>query len=269
MRTWLGSVVAVLAIGAGVPAFAADMPLKAPAPIAAPTWGGFYVGGNIGYGWGGDTNPLVSYSDTSTVAPFQLALQQIFSEGVTKFSSLNPSGVIGGVQVGYNFQSGPWVLGGVADFQFSGMRATLNSTPFLPVSGTPINQSLTADIHWLSTVRARFGYAAQNWLFYGTGGLAVGEVASAISQGIRIIGFDAMSGSLTETRTGYAAGAGVEYAISRQWSIGAEYLYFNLGRSTVTALPNAAMAVGAPLAVMTASQQFNGQIARATVNFHF
>ena len=99
----VGSVALMATIAA--PAMAADMPVKAPlAPAASPySWTGFYAGGNIGYSWGRSASSL-SFVDATSGA--------ILSASDAKFD-LN--GVIGGVQIGRNWQTNNWVWGLEAD----------------------------------------------------------------------------------------------------------------------------------------------------------
>ena len=108
----VGSVALMATIAA--PAMAADMPVKAPlAPAASPySWTGFYAGGNIGYSWGRSANSL-SFVDATSGA--------ILSASDAKFD-LN--GVIGGVQIGRNWQTNNWVWGLEADFQGSGQKGS-------------------------------------------------------------------------------------------------------------------------------------------------
>lgn len=108
----VGSVALMATIAA--PAMAADMPVKAPlAPAASPySWIGFYAGGNIGYSWGRSASSL-SFVDATSGA--------ILSASDAKFD-LN--GVIGGVQIGRNWQTNNWVWGLEADFQGSGQKGS-------------------------------------------------------------------------------------------------------------------------------------------------
>ena len=102
-------------------------------PLNAYSWAGPYLGGNLGYAWGDVHN-----------------------------NSAKPSGLSGGIQGGYNWQSGPMVYGLEGDLQITGANDTFAPYKF----SNP----------WFGTVRGRIGYAFNNVLFYGTGGLAFGEL---------------------------------------------------------------------------------------------
>jgi outer membrane immunogenic protein len=269
----------VVAIGVvaqitSLPAFAADLApspnyVKAPAVVAAPVynWTGFYVGVNAGYGWGSGTNPAISFGDPAA----GLGTLFFFASGGNQYQNMTPRGVIGGSQIGYDWQTGNWVLGGVADFQGSAIKASSNPLVNLPRFNANIGEPLSAQINWIGTVRARLGVAQQNWLFYGTGGLAYGQVNSTMGNLIPAPGFPTfvMSGSQTSTKVGWVAGAGVEYKFSSNWSAGLEYLYFNLGSDTVTAIPVVNTLGVLPGTFFSANQKFGGNIARAMVNYRF
>jgi outer membrane immunogenic protein len=125
-------------LSAAVPALAADIRYRSPAPSLAPppsvtfSWSGAYVGANLGHQWASVGN-----------LPNE------------------PSGIAGGVQAGYNWQMGRLVLGGEADIQ-----ASAADDMFAPYKfSNP----------WFGTVRGRAGFALNNLLFYATAGLAYGE----------------------------------------------------------------------------------------------
>jgi outer membrane immunogenic protein len=251
------------------PAFAADMPVKAPAkaPAAVATaynWTGWYVGGNAGYGWGRDTGALWD----SHVDPPGVGITNYFASGGNGLPGVKPSGVIGGAQLGYNWQAAPnWVWGLVADIQASDMRGLASNTvnPVFFAASTHTNSSR---IDWFGTVRARAGYAANNWLFYGTGGLAYGGVRSDLTFNCFACGPPTIwAGSSSSTQVGWAAGAGIEVGLTPNWTVGIEYLHFDLGSISTIALPNqAALAAGSSV---TANSKFAGDIVRATLNFKF
>jgi outer membrane immunogenic protein len=171
--------VALLAIGLGT-AHAADLPYGSRAPytvnqpLNAFSWAGPYLGGNLGYNWGTvDHNPT------------------------------KPSGLLGGVQGGYNWQNGPLVFGAEADLQLNGADDTFAPWKF----SNP----------WFGTIRGRVGYAFNNILIYGTGGLAFGS--------LRV---DTLGLSESHTSAGWTAGVGAEFGLAQNWTAKIEYLYVDL-----------------------------------------
>jgi outer membrane immunogenic protein len=231
-----GTILAALAIG--TPAMAADMPLKA--PIIAPvvfSWTGFYIGGNLGYSWGrADTDFTETTSATVVTQIFRTAGQNLISTTTVTVPPLtaggssrtNLNGVIGGGQMGYNWQSGSMVYGFEADLQATGERGgdTICITAGCPVGG--IFGSEDYKLKWLATFRGRVGVAvAPKWLLYATGGLALGEVESTLSGGLS--GGPIATLSSNTTRAGFAVGGGVEGALDNNWSAKLEALYVDLG----------------------------------------
>ncbi len=181
------------------PALAADLPLKAPVAKAVYDWTGFYVGGHFGYGdasFGPGSNPL----------PL---------EGI--FFPHSPTGVIGGYQMGYNKALANHVVIGVeADATF--MAPT--DQPALAAAPAPFNTTLD----YVGTVRGRIGYAFGPWLPYLTGGFAWGHTQAEINDG---------SGAITgHYHSGWTAGAGLEFAVSGNWTAKAEYEYVDLSPQT-------------------------------------
>jgi len=231
-----GTMLAALAIG--TPAMAADMPLKAPmiAPVVF-SWTGFYVGGNLGYSWGrANTDFTETTSATIVTQIFRTAGPNLISTTTVTVppvtaggsSRTNLNGVIGGGQMGYNWQSGSMVYGFEADLQATGERGgdTICITAGCPVGG--IFGSEDYKLKWLATFRGRVGVAlAPKWLLYATGGLALGEVESTFSGGLS--GGPIATLSSNTTRAGFAVGGGVEGALDNNWSAKLEALYVDLG----------------------------------------
>jgi outer membrane immunogenic protein len=263
-RKLLSLLAVTLAILGAREALAADMAMKAPiAPAPAPTiynWAGWYVGGNIGYGWGASSDPSVSFIDPGAVVGFG----SYFAAGGNVTPDLSPEGVIGGGQIGYNWTLTPnWVAGLVADFQGSGMKASVTNSVF-PAGTVLSNQSNSEQIDWFGTVRGKLGYAQNNWLVYATGGLAYGHVETSGS--FAIPGALILPGSSNSTQVGWAAGGGMNYALTANWIVGVEYLYVDLGRVSYTETnPSSA----APAASLTVSNHAAAQIARATLDYKF
>ncbi len=136
------------------------------------------------------------------------------------------NGGFGGGQVGYNWQAGALVFGGVADAQLSGI--TRSDTIPGAVGGDP-RVDTRADLQWFSTVRGRVGFAMDRVHIYGTAGLAVGGTKGTITVTSSGGTGTPYSASDSSTQVGYVVGAGVEAALGRHWVVGAEYLYMNLG----------------------------------------
>ena len=197
---------ALLVMAAGGGAAAADLPhpnyYTAPAPLSAYSWTGPYLGGNLGYEWGTTSN-----------------------------NPTRPSGFAGGVEGGYNWQTGQLVLGGEADIQLSGASDT-----FAPwKSSNP----------WFGTLRGRGGYAVNHFLIYGTAGIAFGELQA---QTIGLL-------SESHTNVGWTAGVGVEAAFAANWSAKVEYLFVDLASNTFT--------------LTGTNNGLSASLLRMGVNYHF
>ncbi len=129
--------------------------------------------------------------------------------------SVEPRGVTGGIGVGYDQQFGSWVLGAVTDVNVTGIERTFGIAPGIGVS---------ADIDYFGTVRAKLGYSFGTWMVYGTGGYAWGHLASNIS-GLGLNADDFVNG--------WAYGVGAEFALSKNLSLGAEWLRLDFSRANL------------------------------------
>ena len=205
-----------------------------PSPSAGSyDWEGVYIGGHVGWGRG--------RADT-TFTPLPTAT--LFVDMAPTGLRPEPSGINGGVQAGYNWQTGHFVFGAEADFSWSRMSATSTVTPIIRNNGTPFpgTSFLTAhqDTKWFGTVRPRAGAAFDRVFLYGTGGLAYGHVNHAANSDFRPVGPPGpfrYPASLSKTKTGWTVGGGAEVAISKHWSWKAEYLYYDLRKESATANP--------------------------------
>jgi outer membrane immunogenic protein len=238
----LGLAALVLVSCAGF-AQAADMPVKAVAPIAvAYNWNGFYTGVNVGYSWGrADTEPNGS-SRTQIFRAFGLPAETLLFDSGTVGAPVGASttdvdGWIGGVQGGWNWQRGAWLWGIEGDIQASGERGSttigfIEPGVTIPGVGTIPAFTGTASVdhklRWFGTLRPRVGWLPTDRLvLYATGGLAVGELESTYSTVITGIGSFAASNRVT--RAGWTVGAGAEGALWGNWTAKIEYLYMDLG----------------------------------------
>src|ERR1700731_1199908 len=203
------SVGVIWAIGlCAEPALAADMgfPLYGPSPAPAFSWTGFYAGVNLGDGWSKHSTTL----------------------GFTPINSGEVNGVIGGGQLGANWQVGSFVLGAEADIEGSSQQKTSTS----PFPGFPV-VTLTEDYSkpWFATFRGRVGWAfADGWLVYATGGGAMLDAKSTFTAGAP--GFLTLSSGFELSHLGWAAGGGLENAINRNWSWKVEYIGMQTGSFT-------------------------------------
>ncbi|MDU6731688.1 MAG: porin family protein, partial [Bradyrhizobium sp.] len=170
-------------------------------PLNAYSWAGPYLGGTLGYEWGSVGN-----------------------------NPTKPSGLVGGLTAGYNWQNGPWVFGAEGDINLTGANDTFAPWKF----SNP----------WFGTVRGRAGYAFNNILFYGTGGLAFGGLRG-----------ETFGLSESHTSLGWTLGAGAEFGLAQNWTAKIEYLYIDLDSSNFV--------------ITGAKNDYRFGVVRAGINFHF
>lgn len=255
----LGAVTSLAILGGS--ALAADLPVKtapyrAPAPLPY-NWSGFYVGGNLGWGWNSDNGQQLC-TDPAGAS---------FGPGciIVSDPSIDADGFIGGGQIGYNWQVNNWVFGVEADIQGADINGSANiAGPFPQVGGgNSGNSSWVANetLDWFGTVRGRVGFAWDRALLYATGGLAYGHE----SVDLTFTGFGAQwPSSASDTKTGWTLGGGVEYAYVDNWTVKIEGLYYDLGTITSSG-------VGIPPNGYTAGKEFEfkGGIVRVGLNYKF
>lgn len=238
----------------------------APVPECDFSWTGFYIGGNFGYGWG-DGN--VDFDPLPDAAAFVFLNPQSLDA--------DPDGLIGGGQIGFNWQWNKWlVLGAEADFQGTDMEGDDSRTGFDGFSAVPTNPDRFLEAHermqYFGTIRGRIGIAPWcRMLIYGTGGFAYGNMDYSAQTNFGTTFFHGASYpvNFTDTATGWTAGGGIEYALSHHWSIRAEYLHYDLGDESRT---GSEFIAGVPQNLgFFVHYNFNteGNIVRGALNFKF
>jgi outer membrane immunogenic protein len=205
------SLAAAVLIAATSTAFAADLPMRQTyAPAVAPlyNWTGFYVGINGGYGWG-QKSPL-----------------NVFTNRFDNVSIDVSGGMVGGT-AGAQIQSGHVVLGLEADLDWADISGT--SSVAATIFGAPFGLlNLNSKTDSVSTARVRVGYALDNWLLYATGGASVLGNNTHVStiNGATCVVLAGLACSGTSRQIGAAAGLGVEYGFTPNWSAKLEYMHF-------------------------------------------
>lgn len=198
-------------------------------------WTGFYVGFNLG----GVSGKVETSYTLGGKAPF------VGLHGM------------GGVQSGYNFQTGHYVFGVESDVQITGQS---NNWQFSTTSG-----GVTATINTkqkvpgLFTLRGRAGYAVDKWLFYGTAGLAYGEVESVVT--MTSPNLATTTANFEKSRGGWVAGAGVEAPLFSGWTAKFEYLYIDFGSI------NESFMASAPFTIVNVSTRVRDHSLRMGLNY--
>jgi outer membrane immunogenic protein len=241
MRTMFAAATLV-ALTAAIPAFAADLRVKAPAMIApAPfSWTGCHVGGHIGGVFSEDT--ATNSLGTST--------------------SHNSSGFVGGGQIGCDYQFAPgWVLGVEGRAAWTSLKASDAGAVRFPATGLRLPSQFTVSNDFLASATARLGYSFVNpWLFYVKGGAA--WTNEKVDDAFTRLDGIAVDPSTSSTRTGWTAGAGLEWAFAPNWSTTLEYDYYDFGSKGLT--------LTQPNQIVTVAS-FKDTIHEVTVgvNYHF
>jgi outer membrane immunogenic protein len=249
----LGLLAATAITTAGISAAsAADLPARAAPPVFAAvpvfTWTGFYVGGNLGWGWRDDDNETVVLSGPGIPAGLV---------GTLNFDNGNDGNFLGGGQIGYNYQIGSFVIGAEADIQ--GINTDDNDAVFFPgpgMAGVFVPGEFEDSADWFGTVRLRAGVAFDRFLVYATGGLAY-----------------------TEDNTGWTVGGGVEWALPVNWlgasavTLGLEGLWVSIDQDDDNngVIGTFTPAGGAPINVSLprGDDEQDFFVARAKLNFKF
>jgi outer membrane immunogenic protein len=245
-------------------------------------WTGFYVGINGGFAWG---NSSVAFAADD---PAALA-GTCGGGGVPKGQCINAvnfrrDGGVAGGQFGFNWQvNSHWLVGAEADYQWSNLDGSMNSTFRLGNVGFT-NMVASQTVASFGTVRARAGVVlTPPLLLYGTGGVAFGQVHENLSvlgvatKGLTAGGFSyactlgtaCFAGSASQTLLGWSAGAGAEYAITSNLIFRTELLYVRLSSPTVTATATAVAAGTAPASIAAGFSPVYFAVIRAGLNYRF
>jgi outer membrane immunogenic protein len=226
-------------------AFAAEPAPTPPPPVPIFTWTGLYLGGQIGYGWRND-NIYYTGFDPATGNPFSASV------------SSSPGGVIGGAHVGFNYQidkpGGGFVLGLEGSVDGTSLSNTV-AAGLGAFEGGSVTASTNTDIQ--GSIRGRFGIAWDRLLAYATGGVAFGGFNT--NYAISAPAFFGSS-SFSNTRVGWTAGGGIDYAVTNNWSVFAEYRYTDFGTLGNTQLAAAALPAGGALSVSRTLSQSQVQV---------
>lgn len=158
-------------------------------------WSGLYVGATVGTSWGSAS---------------------VSNDLGASTGSFDTDGFIGGGTLGYNWQSGQFVLGVETDFS----GGNIEGSSAAAVCGA----GCSSNVDWLWTLRARAGFDLNGIMPYLTAGLAVGDASFGVDDG---------TFSASDTLSGYTVGGGLEIRFTGNWSMKAEYLYVDLGKFTV------------------------------------
>jgi outer membrane immunogenic protein len=267
MTLGLRTGLAFIALLAVAPAHAADLGVRVPSAMnPAHNWSGFYAGLNAGGAWGQSNLVTSTTNDLPTGGFFESNTALFNTVGAQR---TNASGFTGGGQVGFNWQAGNTVLGIETDFQSYSQNASSTASSVLPVVGFPIPFTISHSIStdWLWTLRPRVGFAANNWLFYATGGVAVANVKA--SWQYTDDDMDTESASMSKTKVGWTVGGGVEYALSQAWSVKVEYLYVDLGSEQITTHNLFDNGHPVPDQPFSHSASLRSNIVRAGLNYKF
>jgi outer membrane immunogenic protein len=227
----------IVSVGVSAPAQCQDYIGPAPA-----TWLGFYGGIHLGGAWGDTTA-----TDTGGV------------NTINDYWSAAPSGVVVGGQVGYNWRTGPVVYGLEGDLGYLGLGGTSTFT-YVPLG---YDTSTDTDMNLYVTLRGRLGIAINQWMIYATGGYIGADtsvsIIGACSSNLAC-GAPSVYGSSSSFRNGWTVGGGLETPMAPNWSLKVEYLYFDLGSTSVTTY------VGG---TNTWNLDTTGSMVRAGLNFRF
>ncbi len=207
----LVGIAALVAVGSASAADVLKPVYKAPPPAQVLNWTGVYVGGHIGWGGVKEDYTLQTFGPGASSIP------------IGSVNGIDRDAFLGGAQIGYNWQTGHWVLGVEGDWSWT---KNDGQTAVAGTGGTTTTTS--ADTNWYATATGRVGYAWDSWLVYAKGGAAWMNADYSSSTTITGVG-SGNSNNNSSTRSGWTVGAGVEQAFAGNWSWKLEYDYMDFG----------------------------------------
>jgi outer membrane immunogenic protein len=278
---------AVVGVAASTTAYAADMPLRAPMPVAVGyDWSGFYVGGNVGWGFQStDFNDPTSAQIAQNGLPIGIGLTNLF--GNVPSQNLQNNSLLGGFQAGANYQIARFVIGGEFDMSWGRLNSSMSAglpsnfaliAPGLTFTDTEAFQQRT---NWIATTTARFGVAQDNWLFYGKIGAAFEDNTYTLTHfasiAIPVALNNSFSSTMSDIRVGFTVGAGVEWAFASHWTAKLEYDFMDFGTKAegmngTNTISGVALPPGFPAtAATTASPNLSQQVSEVKfgINYKF
>jgi outer membrane protein OmpA-like peptidoglycan-associated protein len=258
---------------AGFVLFASTLPAAAQwGPPPTTNWAGPYVGLSLGGEW---TRLGNSVSVAPTAAGAVAGSPGVAGSTVSR--NIHDTTITGGGQAGYNWQLNNWVFGVEGDFRGGGPSGstTLGGVPNAPFAA---GDSFRASSDWNASARGRIGYAFDRALLYATGGVAFADAsmqANFVPVTAGAVNFPGSRASDSTVLIGPTVGGGVEYAVSPNISVGAEYRYtdyghdhLNLGRLATAAGAGGAAGTFAT-APVTGNVSLHEHSLLAKVNYRF
>jgi outer membrane immunogenic protein len=244
---------------------AADTSASKKQSSSSNSWTGFYFGGYLGGTWGRAS------ANTSTIDPPAAYFASTSPAAINSAGAqrIKPKAFAGGGTVGYNYQFGNYFVGGEADFGSMDLNKTIFSAATYPCctsSSFTISQNIKTD--WLFTARPRAGFMYGKALLYGTGGLAMTNLKYG-SVFTDTFATASETGGFDKTRVGWTAGAGMEYAVAKHWSVKGEYLFADFGRASSTSTNLFTSGSAYPNQVFTNSTDLKTHNLRFGINYRF
>ncbi len=248
------------------PSMATDLPQFKEPPPSPPlfSWTGFYVGITAGGAWG-------SYDPrTSTIGGGYINAAQAAAVTSAGTQSINPLGFATGGEAGYNWQTGPFLIGFETDLQALHLTGAANSgaVGYPGAPGAQFVVSSYADSNWLFTARPRIGFVApNNWLIFATGELALTQLNSDFLFTDDVSHVEE-AGKIDTTKVGFVVGGGIEAPLTDRLSLKAEYLYAHFGTTAASVTANS-LATAYPGQIFSHSGDLTANIVRVGLNYQF
>lgn len=258
MKSGLGAVVGLLAVGCASAAWSEPMPTM--------QWSGLYVGIHAGLDWNRAShspfNDLVEQGSGAFIPGRGIVIVPGTTVPFPNSAFSSTSGFVGG-QLGYSWNFDHLVVGAEGDLRMGSRPSTLSATNQLPLTAlqaaSTVTSTRTIETNWSWSARLRAGYAWDRWLLYATGGIAGSSVSSStmgtfvdpggaaapcgppLAPGCSPVNITAINLPVTNLTAstghsnpiGWTVGGGGEFALSDDLSLGLEFRHTDFGRVAV------------------------------------